>query len=58
MTHQIFIYARTTTFMIFVKLKKFLVKNFYCLDEKGNEINNKFLINLLTYQVIFCVSKK
>ena len=45
-------------FYDFCKIKKILVKNFYCLDEKGNEINNKFLINLLTYQVIFCVSKK
>ena len=45
-------------FYDFCKIKNFGVKNFYCLDEKGNEINNKFLINLLTYQVIFCVSKK
>ena len=45
-------------FYDFCKLKKFWCKNFYCLDEKGDLINNKFLINLLTYQVIFCVSKK
>ncbi|MBD22981.1 MAG: methionine biosynthesis protein MetW [Alphaproteobacteria bacterium] len=45
-------------FYDFCKKKKILVEKFYCLNENGDEINNRFLVNLLTYQVIFCVSKK
>ena len=45
-------------FYDFCKKKKILGEKFYCLNENGDEINNRFLVNLLTYQVIFCVSKK
>ena len=29
-----------------------------CVNENGLEMQNKFLINLFAYQVIFCISKK
>ena len=45
-------------FYDFCKVKNILVKKFYCLNKYGDEISNKFLVNLLTYQVIFCVSQK
>ena len=45
-------------FYDFCKLKKIVVENFFSLNEDGDVISNKLLVNLLTYQLIFCVSKK
>ena len=45
-------------FLDLCKKKKIFVDEFYCLDENGDEIEKNFFINLFTYQVIFCVSKK
>ena len=45
-------------FYDFCNLKKINIKNFFSLNEEGDVISNNFLINLFTYQVIFCVSKR
>ena len=45
-------------FYDFCNLKKINIKNFFLLNEEGDVISNNFLINLFTYQVIFCVSKR
>ena len=45
-------------FYDFCRLKKIVVENFFSLNEDGDIISNKLLVNLLTYQLIFCVSKK
>ena len=44
-------------FSDFFKKKKISVDEFYCLDENGNDIKKNYFTNLLTFQVIFCVSK-
>ena len=44
-------------FYDFCKVKNILVKKFYCLNKYGDEISNKFLVNLLTYQVILRFTK-
>ena len=44
-------------FSDFCKKKKISVDEFYCLDENGNDIKKNYFTNLLTFQVIFCVSK-
>jgi len=44
-------------FSDFCKKKKISVDEFYCLDENGNDIKKNYFPNLLTFQVIFCVSK-
>tara|TARA_B100000686_G_C16772306_1_gene966016 strand:- start:1046 stop:1648 length:603 start_codon:yes stop_codon:yes gene_type:complete len=48
----------SSDFEEFCKKKKILIRDFVSLNEKGLKINNRFLSNLLAYQVIFCVSKK
>ena len=45
-------------FRIFCLKNDINIENFICLNEKGIEIKNNFLSNLLAYQVLFCVSKK
>ncbi len=45
-------------FKHYCSLNGIKVEKFICLNEKGNEIKNNFLSNLLAYQVLFCVSKK
>ena len=45
-------------FLNFCKKKKIKVRQLIPLNENGLEMQNKFLINLFAYQVIFCISKK
>ena len=45
-------------FKHYCSLNGIKVEKFICLNEKGIEIKNNFLSNLLAYQVLFCVSKK
>tara|TARA_B100001559_G_scaffold267623_1_gene234472 strand:+ start:324 stop:941 length:618 start_codon:yes stop_codon:yes gene_type:complete len=45
-------------FEIFCYRNDINIEKFICLNEKGIEMKNNFLSNLLAYQVLFCVSKK
>ena len=45
-------------FKIFCRTNDINILRLICLNEKGIEMKNNFLSNLIAYQVLFCVSKK